>query len=539
MGCAVMVETGRGSVIDRTVELSALRRDGVEFPIELTIWASRGSDGGRALQRTHPGHHRTRSDAGPAVSAGLPRRADGPAQPRALPRPGRQALRGADGDDARRRPVPRPRRLQDRQRQPRPRRRRPAAEGRGGAAARCLRGGDIAGAARRRRVRRAARRRGRRRRARSASPSAWSRRSRSRCEIGGHELSTRPPASASRCRIRRGATPARAAARRGHGDVRRQAAVARAASWSSSRGCTPPSSTAPRRSRAELAASARPGEFSLHYQPIVGLRDGACRRRGARPLAAPGARAARAGRVPPARRGERARSGDRATGSCSRPAGSSPPGRLRPRTAARSVAVNVSSAHAARRPGVRRRGPSSPRRRRLPAAEPGARDHRERADGRRRHAVARADGAARSASGSPSTTSAPATRRWPTCARFPVRRAQDRPQLRPRPRPSADPQPRRAVVQMAHSLDLAVTAEGIETVDQGELRTQLGCDSAQGYLFARPLRADQVTEHLRQGIPLAARTCSARRGGDLAARVGVRTGVSPVEPSERGPQEVA
>jgi diguanylate cyclase (GGDEF)-like protein/PAS domain S-box-containing protein len=44
-----------------------------------------------------------------------------------------------------------------------------------------------------------------------------------------------------------------------------------------------------------------------------------------------------------------------------------------------------------------------------------------------------------------------------------------------------------AVVAMAHSLDLLVTAEGVETRGQLEALTRIGCDEYQGYLFSRPL----------------------------------------------------
>jgi hypothetical protein len=45
----------------------------------------------------------------------------------------------------------------------------------------------------------------------------------------------------------------------------------------------------------------------------------------------------------------------------------------------------------------------------------------------------------------------------------------------------------RAVVEVARSLHLSVTAEGIETAEQvAQLRT-LGCERGQGYYFARPL----------------------------------------------------
>jgi diguanylate cyclase (GGDEF)-like protein len=47
----------------------------------------------------------------------------------------------------------------------------------------------------------------------------------------------------------------------------------------------------------------------------------------------------------------------------------------------------------------------------------------------------------------------------------------------------------RAVVQMAHSLDLRVVAEGVETEAQRDQLRSLGCDEMQGFLFARPMSA--------------------------------------------------
>jgi len=44
----------------------------------------------------------------------------------------------------------------------------------------------------------------------------------------------------------------------------------------------------------------------------------------------------------------------------------------------------------------------------------------------------------------------------------------------------------RAVIELAHTLDLKVVAEGVETEPQCALLAALGCDLAQGYLFARP-----------------------------------------------------
>jgi diguanylate cyclase (GGDEF)-like protein/PAS domain S-box-containing protein len=48
----------------------------------------------------------------------------------------------------------------------------------------------------------------------------------------------------------------------------------------------------------------------------------------------------------------------------------------------------------------------------------------------------------------------------------------------------------KAVIEMARSLGINVTAEGIETQAQQTWMQHLGCDSAQGFLFARPMPAE-------------------------------------------------
>jgi EAL domain-containing protein (putative c-di-GMP-specific phosphodiesterase class I) len=59
----------------------------------------------------------------------------------------------------------------------------------------------------------------------------------------------------------------------------------------------------------------------------------------------------------------------------------------------------------------------------------------------------------------------------------------------------------KAVVGMAHAMSLAVIAEGVESeVPLVELR-RLGCDQAQGYFFARPLPAEQITDLLDTRAP--------------------------------------
>lgn len=52
-------------------------------------------------------------------------------------------------------------------------------------------------------------------------------------------------------------------------------------------------------------------------------------------------------------------------------------------------------------------------------------------------------------------------------------------------------------------LDLDVIAEGVETIEQGELLLQLGCRQAQGFLIARPMPAQELTAWLEHWQPPA------------------------------------
>jgi diguanylate cyclase (GGDEF)-like protein len=52
----------------------------------------------------------------------------------------------------------------------------------------------------------------------------------------------------------------------------------------------------------------------------------------------------------------------------------------------------------------------------------------------------------------------------------------------------------RAVLAIGDSLDLNVVAEGVETADQAQRLVDLGCTQVQGYLFSRPVAANDVPE---------------------------------------------
>ncbi|HEY2346886.1 MAG TPA: EAL domain-containing protein [Xanthomonadaceae bacterium] len=60
-----------------------------------------------------------------------------------------------------------------------------------------------------------------------------------------------------------------------------------------------------------------------------------------------------------------------------------------------------------------------------------------------------------------------------------------------------------SILGLAHSLDLKVVAEGVETEEQARLLHLLRCDEAQGYLFSKPLPVDPLEKLLRSDGPLS------------------------------------
>ena len=54
----------------------------------------------------------------------------------------------------------------------------------------------------------------------------------------------------------------------------------------------------------------------------------------------------------------------------------------------------------------------------------------------------------------------------------------------------------RAMIQMAGSLNLKTIAEGVENTALAEKLKGLGCDEAQGYLYARPLSVAALEQWL-------------------------------------------
>ena len=53
-----------------------------------------------------------------------------------------------------------------------------------------------------------------------------------------------------------------------------------------------------------------------------------------------------------------------------------------------------------------------------------------------------------------------------------------------------------AIIYLAHNLKMKVVAEGVEKPEQREFLRREGCDMMQGYLFSKPVAAEQFTQLL-------------------------------------------
>ena len=56
-----------------------------------------------------------------------------------------------------------------------------------------------------------------------------------------------------------------------------------------------------------------------------------------------------------------------------------------------------------------------------------------------------------------------------------------------------------AIVGLGRKLDLTLVAEGVETVEQLNFLRELGCHQCQGFLFSKPLPANEFEEVLKDG----------------------------------------
>jgi len=59
-----------------------------------------------------------------------------------------------------------------------------------------------------------------------------------------------------------------------------------------------------------------------------------------------------------------------------------------------------------------------------------------------------------------------------------------------------------AIIAMGHALGLTLVAEGVETRNQADLLGEQGCDAAQGWLFGRPLPAEDLDRAFGLPVPV-------------------------------------
>ena len=82
----------------------------------------------------------------------------------------------------------------------------------------------------------------------------------------------------------------------------------------------------------------------------------------------------------------------------------------------------------------------------------------------------------------------------------------------------------RLIVSLGAELDMEVIAEGVETEEQLQMLTDLGCQQAQGYLLGRPMVAEQVQALLGKtwGNRVMPKNCNIDRSAALSKKLTMR-----------------
>ena len=83
---------------------------------------------------------------------------------------------------------------------------------------------------------------------------------------------------------------------------------------------------------------------------------------------------------------------------------------------------------------------------------------------------------------------------------------------------SGDARIAEAIISLAHSLKLKVVAEGVETEAQLAFLREHACDEMQGYLFARPMPAEECARAIRDGWRLGTKRDAAAFPRSIATR---------------------
>jgi len=80
---------------------------------------------------------------------------------------------------------------------------------------------------------------------------------------------------------------------------------------------------------------------------------------------------------------------------------------------------------------------------------------------------------------------------------------------------SAQRQLIRSIVEIGRAHDIGIVAEGVETLEQADILSDLGCDTLQGYVFGRPMDADTLLPFMRAGAVMPSER--ARQAGSDSA----------------------
>jgi len=56
----------------------------------------------------------------------------------------------------------------------------------------------------------------------------------------------------------------------------------------------------------------------------------------------------------------------------------------------------------------------------------------------------------------------------------------------------------RSMIEMGHNLEYEIIAEGVETEEQCHMLQKIGCETAQGYLFSKPVNSDEISKLLNR-----------------------------------------
>jgi EAL domain-containing protein (putative c-di-GMP-specific phosphodiesterase class I) len=91
----------------------------------------------------------------------------------------------------------------------------------------------------------------------------------------------------------------------------------------------------------------------------------------------------------------------------------------------------------------------------------------------------------------------------------------DRSFVRDLPTDTEDRAIAQAIIGMGKALGMTVVAEGVETTEQEAFLRDNACDEMQGFLFSRPIRAEQLADLLRPAPLLLSPPLQPAAGGEI------------------------